>query len=152
VKRTLALALVGSAALAGCSSSENEETPAACLTENGVYRDALGAAPGRVSLEGETLISDCLLPEQEGGELAQVGQLVVETATELNADARRDPTGPATLQLGYLVGALERGAEGIHADLVRRLNAAARFSPDQLLPPEFERTFGEGYAAGLEAG
>ena len=34
----------------------------------------------------------------------------------------------------------------------RRLNTAARFSPDGLLPPEFERTFGEGYAAGLESG
>ena len=33
------------------------------------------------------------------------------------------------------------------------LNSAARFSPDGSLPPaEFERTFGRGYAAGLESG
>jgi hypothetical protein len=77
---------------------------------------------------------------------------MVVTATRLNTDARRNPSGEQAVQLGYLVGAIERGAEGIHADLVRRVNSAARSSPEGLLPAEFERTFGEGYAAGLESG
>jgi hypothetical protein len=113
---------------------------------------ALAAAPGEVRLEGDTPISDCLVPEQEGGDLAGVGQEMVKAATDLNAAARRDPTGREAVQLGYLIGAVERGAEGIHADLVRRINAAARFSPQGLLPAEFERTFGPGYRAGLESG
>ncbi len=77
---------------------------------------------------------------------------MIAAATDLNAAAQEDPTGPEALQLGRLVGAVERGSEGIHADLVRRLNSAARFSPEGLLPAEFERTFGDGYAAGLESG
>ena len=39
-----------------------------------------------------------------------------------------------TSQLGYLLGAAQRGAEdteGIHAELIRRLTAAARYSPGQ---------------------
>lgn len=140
------------ALLAGCSSSEDEETPSACFAGSAEYLSALEAAPGEVRLEGETPISDCLIPDQQGGELAQVGGEMVLAATELNRAARRDPTGDAAIQAGYLVGAVERGAEGIHADLVRRLNSAARYSPEGLLPAEFERTFGEGYAAGKESG
>jgi len=140
------------AALGACSSDDDDETPEACLTQNGDYREALGAAPGEVSFADGTLISECLVPGQSGGDLARTGELMVETATELNADARRDPASPSTVQLGYLIGAIERGAEGIHNDLVLRVNSAARFSPNGLLPAEFERTFGQGYAAGLESG
>ena len=136
----------------GCSSDEDEGAPSACLAGSATYLEALQAAPNEVLLEGEAPISDCLTPDQEGGQLAGIGEEMVAAATALNATAQENPTGPEALQLGYLVGAVERGSEGIHADLVRRLNSAARFSPDGLLPPEFERTFGEGYAAGLESG
>ena len=136
----------------GCSSDEDDQAPSACLAGGAAYLEALRAAPNEVLLEGEEPISDCLTPDQEGGQLASIGEEMVAAATELNAAAQEDPTGPEALQLGYLVGAVERGSEGIHADLVRRLNSAARFSPEGLLPPAFERTFGEGYAAGLESG
>jgi hypothetical protein len=60
------------------------------------------------------------------------------------------------VDLGYLVGAVQRGASetgGIHADLVRRLDAAARFSEGgKPLPVSFERAFGQGYAAGQREG
>ena len=151
--KILTAAGLAMAALApGCSSDEEELAPSACLTGSDAYVQALGTAPDVVLLEGEDPISDCLTPDQEGGQLASIGKEMIDAATQLNAAAQEDPTGPEALQLGYLVGAVERGSEGIHADLVRRLNAAARFSPDGLLPPEFERTFGEGYAAGLETG
>lgn len=149
---SLLAAAVAAAALAGCSSDEDEQAPAACLTDGAGYIRALDAAPDEVRLEGDTPISDCLTPAQGGGELAQVGGEMIAAATVLNGEARKDPTGPAALQLGYLVGAVERGAEGIHADLVRRINSAARFGPDGLLPAEFERTFGQGYQAGNESG
>jgi hypothetical protein len=138
---------------AGCGGDSEEETPQACLGTAASYREALAAAPGDVALADGTAISDCLPAEQTSGELAQSGEVMIAAATDLNADARTDPTGPAAVQLGFLVGAIERGADSIHADLVRRVNSAARFSPGGgVQPPEFERTFGQGYSAGLESG
>lgn len=150
----LVLALGLAIAISGCTSQEDEETPSTCLVSSSAYLSALQTAPGAVRLEGETPISDCLPPEQAGGQLARVGSAMVEAATRLNADAREDPSGEATVELGYLVGAVSRGADAIHADLVRRLNAAARFSTKGagILPAEFERTFGEGYEAGQDTG
>src|SRR5918995_1106442 len=115
--------------VAACSSEEDEGTPTACPTESAGYVQALRAAPGEVLLEGSTPISDCLTQDQEGGELANVGSAMIAAATELNGEARADPSGTAPVRLGYLSGAVSRGADSIHADLVRRLTAAAQFSP-----------------------
>jgi hypothetical protein len=150
---TLAVASLA-LAIAGCSSQEDEETPSACLVEAPAYLQALQAAPGEVRLEGTTQISDCLTPEQDGGELAQVGSALVAAATELNGEARAEPEGPATVELGYLSAAVARGADPIHVDLARRVTTAAQFSPEGsgALSPEFLRTFGRGYEAGRESG
>jgi hypothetical protein len=148
------LATVGLIA-AGCGS-QDDSTPVACLEGAAAYERALEAAPGEVRLEGDTPISDCLTRNQAAGELAQVGEALVETATGLNAEAREDPGGEASVRLGYLLGAVERGSEqseGIHADLVRRLIVAARFAPGkQPLPPAFVRAYRDGYAAGQSKG
>lgn len=141
--------------LAGCGGREDAQTPVACLEGSGAYLRALDAAPGEAKLEGETPISECLTENQEGGELATVGEALVEAATELNAEAREDPEGPATRRLGYLVGAAERGAEetaGIHVELIRRLTVAARFSLEGTLPPAFIATYREGFDAGRDSG
>jgi len=150
--RSPALLVAGAlaATVIGCSSDE-EATPEACLVGSDTYLQALRAAPAEVRLEG-TAISDCLIPSQEGGELARVGEELVVAATELNAQARRDPSGAAAVQLGYLMGAVTEGADSIHADLVLRLNSAANFSPDELPPTQFQRDFGRGFAAGQESG
>src|SRR5262245_19675051 len=148
----IALALL---ALAGCSKSEPEEAPNACLAGEKAYLTALQQAPGEVRLQGETPISDCLTEGQGGGELANVGSTMVAVATELNQKALDDPSGAATMQLGYLIGAAQQGAEstgGIHQDLIRRMNSAARYSPSGATSAEFERAFGRGYAAGEESG
>ncbi len=138
---------------AGCGDDSEDQTPEACIGTAAEYRQALAGAPGDVALGDGTAISDCLPSEQTSGELAQTRQVMIAAATDLNGDARGDPTGPAAVQLGFLVGAIERGADSIHADLVRRVNSAARFSPGGgLLPAEFERTFGQGYSAGLDSG
>jgi hypothetical protein len=154
VRRALAL-LVPVALIAGCGSDDSE-TPAACLAPASAYLEALQDAPGEVRLDGTTAISDCVVPSQEGGELSQVGSATVEAATQLNAEAVQDPQGDATVQLGYLVGAVQEGAAetgGIHADLVRRLDTAARASEgDEPFSAAFERAFGEGYAAAQEGG
>jgi hypothetical protein len=153
VRATACLAALAAAALvAGCSRSEPEDTPVACMEGSEVYVAALQVAPGEVLLEGETPISECLVPEPSGGDLSETGRQMIKAATDLNAAARLNPTGPEAEQLGYLIGAVERGADSAHADLVLRLNTAARYSPEGLLPASFERTFGRGYNAGLESG
>jgi hypothetical protein len=155
--RFIAAALLACLALlaAGCGS-EDEGTPVACLEGAGAYERALAAAPDEVLLGGETPISECFTRNQSGGELAQVGEATIDAATDLNAAARAEPGGDANLQLGYLLGAAERGAEqseGIHADLVRRLIVAARYAPGkEPLSEEFLRTYRTGYAAGRKDG
>jgi hypothetical protein len=146
--------IVATLAVAGCGQP-SDTTPVACLEGSGTYLRALAAAPGAVTLDGETPISDCLAENQKAGDLAAVGTAMLAAATKLNAGARAEPGGEANLQLGYLLGAAQRGAEsteGIHADLIRRLSAAARYSPDNRPPsPAFLRTYREGFDAG-EAG
>ncbi len=142
-------------ALAGCGN-QGDSTPVACLEGAGVYEAALPRAPGEVRLADGTPLSDCLASNQQAGDLAQVGEAMVETATRLNAAAREHPGGDAALRLGYLIGAAEKGAadsEGIHADLLRRLTVAARYAPGkQPLPAGFLRRYEAGYAAGRDRG
>jgi hypothetical protein len=140
----------------GCGSSGETATPTACLAPTGQYLRALQDAPGQVRLGGETAISDCFSATQTAGDQAQVGQTVIEAATELNAQARQDPGAEDTVRLGYLVGAVQEGAShasGIDADLVRRLDTAARYRPGgRSFGVAFERAFGKGYAAGQAGG
>jgi hypothetical protein len=140
---------------AGCGNTD-DATPVACLDGPGAYVGALGNAPGEVLLSGEVPISDCLAENQEGGELAGVGDSLLDAATRLNSEARAQPGGSANLQLGYLLGAVERGSaltSGIHGELVRRLAAAARYSPDNRpLPARFTSTYRRGFDAGRARG
>jgi hypothetical protein len=157
MRRAAALLFVLAVSFAtGCGSSSESSTPTACLAPAGQYLKALRAAPGEVRLSGESAISDCFGATQGAGELANVGQTVIQVATQLNAEARRDPSGQATVMLGYLVGAVHEGAShasGADADLVRRLDAAARYEPGSGAPgAAFERAFGKGYAAGEQSG
>lgn len=139
----------------GCGS-QDEATPVACLEGAGAYEKALRDAPSRVLLGGQTPISDCLVRNQSGGDLARVGEATVEAATTLNAKARAEDGGKAAVELGYLLGAAQRGAEageGIHSDLVRRLTVAARFAPaEEPLSEGFRRAYRSGYAAGKRDG
>ena len=76
---------------------------------------------------------------------------MIVAATKLNKEARRDPGGHAAVELGYLIGAVSKGADPIHTDLVRRINSSAHFSETGgSLPASFERAFGRGYAAGQQ--
>jgi hypothetical protein len=139
------------AILGGCGSTDSS-TPVACLEGAGPYLVALKRAPGTVEVKGETPISDCLVENQPGGDLATVGTATVGAATRLNAEARAEPGEAANVELGYLLGAAQRGAErtdGIHAELIRRLTAAARYSPDNRPLPA---TFLDAYQRGFDAG
>jgi hypothetical protein len=156
MRRVLATAAFVSCLLAAGCGGVKDATPAACLAGPNAYLQALEAAPGKVKLNDGTPISDCLAENQKGGDLTKVGAATVTAATNLNAEARDRPGGAANVQLGYLLGAAERGAEqteGIHADLIRRLVAAARYSPDNRpQPAAFYRAYRSGYAAGRRNG
>lgn len=154
-----AIAIVLSCCLAGLAigcGSQDDSTPVACLEGPQAYEKALASAPGQVELDGETKISECLADNQQAGDLATVGLAMVETATALNAEARQDPGGSAALELGYLLGAAEKGAEdteGIHTDLLRRLEVAARFAPGTTpLTARFRAGYQEGFDAGKADG
>lgn len=146
------LALIG---IAACGEVK-DDTPVVCLEGAGQYLTALRDAPRKVELGGGVPISGCLVENQDGGDLAGVGQAMLEATTRLNASARAEPGGEANLELGYLLGAAQRGAddtEGIHAELIRRLTAAAGYSPDNRpLPARFTRTYREGFDAGHAGG
>jgi hypothetical protein len=147
----IVIAVSALAILGGCGSTDSS-TPVACLEGPGVYLTALRDAPGAVELQGETPISSCLVGNQPGGDLATVGTAMVAAATRLNAEARTEPGGKANVELGYLLGAAQHGAErtdGIHAELIRRLTAAARYSPDNRPLPA---TFLDAYQRGFDAG
>jgi hypothetical protein len=152
--RTL-IAIVAATAMAllaiGCAGTD-ESTPVACREGAPVYRKALRAAPGVVKLAGQTLISDCLVENQQVGDLATVGSSMIALATKLNTDARADPGDAANVEVGYLIGAAQRGSErtdGIHTELIRRLSVASRYSPEgQPLPPAFLAAYRRGYLAG----
>jgi hypothetical protein len=144
-----ALGLV--ALLAGCGAQGTTTAPTACLDPVGQYLNALKAAPDAVRLGGQTPISDCF----SGIEDPDIGQTVIKAATILNAQARRDPGGDATVSLGYLDGAVRVGTERAtgEADLARRVDTAARYNPHGgSLGAPFERSFGKGYAAGEATG
>lgn len=142
---------------AGCGKREDPQTPIACREGTEAMLTALAEAPGPVQLgDGSTRISDCLVRAQEAGPLAEVGQAMIGAATELNAEARREPGSQANLALGYLLGAAQTAAtetSGIHTDLIRRLEAAATSSAGgRDLPPQFEAALERGQAAGRERG
>ena len=156
MRRVLPILAVCLGLLAGGCGEADDSTPVACLNGSGTYLRALEAAPGDVRLAGEVSISDCLAENQQAGDLATVGDALLDTATELNGRARAEPGGAANVRLGYLIGAAQAGAEGtdgIHAELMRRLIAAATYSPDsQVLTKEFERAYRRGFDAGLASG
>lgn len=151
MRARIVIALSAFAVLAGCGSTDSS-TPVACLEGARPYLQALEGAPGTVRLAGDTPISECLVENQPGGDLATVGTAMVAAATKLNTEARAEPGGAANVELGYLLGAAQRGADrtdGIHAELIRRLSAAARYSPDNRALPA---TFLDAYQRGFDAG
>lgn len=157
MRRSLSMAGICCAllALGGCGGSD-DSTPVACLNGSGAYLRALEKAPGQVTLAGGEPISDCLTENQKAGDLTAVGDAMLDSATTLNAEARREHGGAANVELGYLIGAAQRGAEGtggIHAELMRRLIAAATYSPGRrVLSKDFERAYRQGFDAGLTEG
>jgi len=123
-KRGKALvALAIALAIGGCSSDDPPRAAVECKEGAEALRAALAQAPARVEL-GDTPLSECLTRGSSAADLQQVGAAYIATATVLADQARVHPAGPEALQLGYLVGAVRRGAartQGVHDELRRRV-------------------------------
>ena len=109
---------------AGCGGADPAPLPPACSNGPDTILRALARAPGDVRLEDGTRLSECVEHAFDDGELQQLGTSLTPAADTLAARA----TETSALQLGYLIGAVRRGAgrtNGIHAELVRHLEGAA---------------------------
>jgi len=148
MRRALAVPLAAVAlAGAGCRDDHPPLSPLCVDSESAIAR-ALERAPGNVALADGTPLSQCVARALDSGDLQSFGALVVHVADQLAERARRDPR--AALRLGFLIGAAERGAahsNGIHAELVHRLQATAR-----RVPPGASATLERGRRAGERRG
>jgi hypothetical protein len=115
-------AALAAVVLAGCGSEPSSDVPVGCKVAPREVVRALAAAPGEVRLGGRPL-SDCFAPGGEAGDVQALGLAIVPAAERLAPAARAHPRGPAALQLGFLVGAVHRGAERgrVYTELERRV-------------------------------
>ena len=142
----LGLAAAALAAL-GCGEHRPPLSSLCTQSERPITR-ALRRAPRPVMLADGTRLSQCVANARDAGDLQNFGVVVVRVADRLADRAGADPA--AALRLGYLIGAAERGAahsEGIHAELVHRLEVTAR-----RLPPEAQPRLERGRRAGERGG
>jgi hypothetical protein len=85
-----------------------------------------------VTLSDGTPLSECITRAYQDGEIQELGFALTPVADRL----ARAATPATALQLGYLVGAVERGAaqtNGVHLELVRRLQSTIAFTDPALL-------------------
>ena len=129
VARTLCVGCVFLALFAlGCSRrTGSDKSPAACTdgspsTRVAAIRAALRHAPAPVRLGDGTSISDCLAHDADSGDLQNVGSMLLMVTQQLvDSGARSDRT---LLELGYLSGAVHRGASHaqVDAEIERRID------------------------------
>jgi hypothetical protein len=126
------VAAIGALLLAGCGSSEPTPVPAACLDEPAAIERALTRVPAAVRLRDGTPLSRCVhLAAPRDGDLQALGVSLMRVADGLRAPALADED--AAMRLGYLVGAVRRGAAktpGLAAQLARRIEQTASFDAD----------------------
>jgi hypothetical protein len=121
-RRALAALIAATAALGGCG--EPASVPAGCLAGPDAIAAALETAPEPVRLEG-TPISACVAAAGPAGQVEAVGGALVDVAARLADRVAHRHDSAAATRLGYLAGAVERGAgdpPGVHAELLRRLD------------------------------
>ena len=152
MKGWLAWAAAGAAAAvfaSGCGGGQ-DPPPTACSDGARTVLGALRRAPADVSLEGGTLISTCVRRSLDTGQIQTLGFTYLAAAnSELRLMQHSDA---AALQLGFLIGAVRRGANktnGVQLELVRRLEQVAGVGG----PPGPRRAaYRRGMAAGEDHG
>jgi hypothetical protein len=148
----LAPALLAGLALSGCTAGDDPPLPADCLQGEEALEEALAAAPDPVRLGDGTAISTCVELASSAADQQNVGILVVGVAEGLEEEAA-DGDEAAALRLGYLVGAVQRGAQrtsGIQLELAFRISRVAGALGDP--SPEITGALTDGIAAGERTG
>ncbi len=115
----------------GCGGDSTALPPACSDGPQSVLR-ALRTAPRDVHFTDGTRLSACVSRAQDDAELQQLGFSLTPAADRLarNRDER------SAFRLGYLVGAVRSGAattNGVHLELVRRLESTVTFDAPALL-------------------
>jgi len=105
---------------AGCSS-EREPVPRACASEPAAIVEALAGAPGAVVLVDGTRISTCVSRARSPEELQTLAVVLTRVADELGDRVEGDTE--AATALGYLAGAVQRGAASSQAGVAAQLSA-----------------------------
>lgn len=148
----LASALAGAAlVVAGCGAGDPSLAQACRDATPASVRRALRAAPKDVALPPDgTRISACVANGVSNGDIQAVGTTLTTVATELAPRTRGSRR--AAVELGFLVGAAQRGARGnagIHLELLRRLEQSIGIAG---LPGDRAAAYQRGERAGREHG
>jgi hypothetical protein len=123
--------ILASMFLVGCGRrSGPDRAPAACTSGSASarvasLRAALGRAPAPVRLRDGTSISDCLAHDADSGDLQNVGSMLLTVTQQVMASAHGRRDARVLLQLGYLSGAVHRGAaraQGVDHEIERRID------------------------------
>jgi hypothetical protein len=112
----------------GCSRhTGSDSAPRACTDGTpgarvAALRAALKHAPAPVRLADGTSISDCLSHDSDSGDLQEVGSMLLTVTQQLADSGAHD--GRTLLELGYLQGAIRRGAAHaqVDAEIERRID------------------------------
>lgn len=146
---TAIAALAALPLLTGCG--DDKPVPQACIQATGadVVR-VLAQAPEHATFPDGTLLSTCVKRARDDAALQTLGITFVAVADRLSTQAQTRQE--AAFQLGFLVGAAERGAGptgGLQATLVERLRQASAF---QAGTPRERAELLRGVAAGRRSG
>lgn len=126
----LFLALLLVTPLASCSrTSGSEKVPSACIDGEpsarvAALRSALARAPGQVAFKDGTKISDCLAHDADSGDIQDVGSMLLTVTQQVMRSANGPRDSRALVELGYLAGAVHRGAakaQGVDGEIERRI-------------------------------
>jgi hypothetical protein len=121
VLRATGVSVLAILMLSACG--ERPALPQACFAARPAdILEALRAVPHDVALQDGTRLSTCVERAASGAELQTLGAAVTEAADQLAQRARSDPG--AAPRLGYLIGAVERGAarsNGVQSELAERI-------------------------------
>jgi hypothetical protein len=124
----VALVLLLCVGLTACGAQERSPS-GACTIDARTIEQALRAAPRAVRLSDGSSLSDCVRNATTDADLQTAGLILTTAAEDL---ARRATRGDvmAALRLGYLTGAVRRGAErtaGVGAELQRRVERSGAY-------------------------
>lgn len=143
----LAAALSTLLILAGCGE---RPLPQACLqADGGEIARLLRAAPQDATLTGGIPLSTCIDRAESDAELQNLGIVLIAVGDRLATRSRHDAR--AAYELGFLIGAAERGAGptgGVQAELVQRLHQTIAFDVTPAVQAEVERGIAAGRANG----